>query len=253
MAKAKQPGKALVKWDEEFAKLAKDSTKGMVLPTAKFLSTRSGKLSYGGADVPGNQLRAVIVGWINENQFYNEDFDPNAGHVPACYAFGTDIDDMTPHAEASEMQSESCAGCPLNEWGSDEKGKGKACKNVIRLALIAESDLEDLASAEIVYLKVPVMSVKNFALYAKKTVAEALGRPYWSVVTEISVVPDPASQFKVTFTVADKIEDSDLFAPLKALWEKSMETIAFPYPQPEAVERPKKGKKPAKGAKFARK
>jgi hypothetical protein len=256
MAKAKTPGKALVKWDEEFANLAKESTKGMTLPTAKFLSMRSGKLSYAGADVPDNELRAVIVGWIYENQFYDEDFDPDVPQVPACYGFGTDPDDMQPHEQAPDKQNDACAGCPMNEWGTADRGNGKACKNVVRLALIAESDLEDLATAEVVYMKVPVMSVKNFAMYAKKTVGEALGRPYWAVVTLVSVVPDPKSQFKVQFSVAEKVEDSNLFSPLKDLWQKSMGEIAFPYPKPETVEKPARGKgkgKPSKAAKFARK
>lgn len=259
MAKSpKVPGKALVKWDEELAKLAKDSTKGMALPTAKFLSLRGGKLSFGGADVPGNELRAIVIGWIHENQYYDERFNPDVPQSPGCYAFGTEQSEMVPHEQAPRQQAEACEGCPLNEWGSAENGKGKACKNVLRLALIAEDDLEDLSTAEIVYMKVPVMSVKNFMMYAKKTVGESLSRPYWAVITNITVEPDNKSQFKAMFEVGDLIEDSELFGPLKALWEKTMDGISFPYAIREPEEAPKRGKskplgKPAKPSKFARK
>lgn len=252
MAVKKQPGKALVKWDEELANLAKDATKGMDLPTAKFISIRGGKLSFGGAAVPGNELRCVVLGWVHENQYYDEDFNPDVPQVPACYAFGVDTKEMEPHENAPSKQSSACEGCPLNEYGSADRGKGKACKNVLRLALIAESDLEDLDSAEIVYMKVPVMSVKNFLVYAAKQLKDVLKRPYWSVITNITVEPDDKSQYRVLFDMAEKIEDSDLFSPLKGLWETTMDGIDFPYPA--AIERKaapaKKGA--AKPAKFNR-
>lgn len=247
------PGKSLVKWDEELANLAKDSTKGMDLPSAKFISLKSGKLSFGGAAVPDNELRAVILGWIHENQYYDEPYDADVPQTPGCYAFGVEADEMAPHEKALRPQNDSCASCPLNEWGSAERGDGKACKNVLRLALIAESDLEDLSTAEIVYMKVPVMSVKNFLMYAKKKVADTIKRPYWAVVTSISVEPDNKSQFRVNFEVAELIEDSELFSPLKDLWTKTMEGIDFPYVASERKEKPaKKAKVADKKTKFAR-
>lgn len=251
MAKVtKPPGKAVVKWDEELANLAKESTKGIKVSTSKFLSIRGGKLSFSGEEVEGNELDAVILGWVFENQYYDERFDPNTPQSPACYAFGTDTSEMEPHEEAPRKQSSACEGCPMNEWDSADSGGGKACKNVVRIALIASSDLDNLKAAEIVYMKIPVMSVKNFTTYVKKSVADILKRPYWAVVTKISVVPDPRSQVKVMFSVEEPIEDSELFAPLKDLWEKTMEGIDFPYPQHEAEDKPVKKKKPSK---FARK
>jgi len=252
MATKKPVSKALVKWDEEFANLAKASTKGMDLPTAKWISIKSGVLSFGGAKVPGNELRTVILGWTYENQYYDQAYSPDTPQSPGCYAFGSAPDEMSPHGNAPRPQSDSCSGCPMNEFGSADQGKGKACKNVVRLALIAENDLEDISSAEIVYLKVPVMSVKNFVVYAKKTVAQTLSRPYWAVVTNISVTPDARSQFSVNFEVGDLVEDTNLFSPLKDLWEDTMEGIAFPYAILEKQEKPKQ-KAVAKPNKFARK
>lgn len=252
MAK-KQTGKALVKWDEELANLAKESTKGMNLPTAKFISIRSGKLSFGGAAVPGNELRCVVLGYTHENQYYDTEFNPDIPQVPACYAFGIDEDEMVPHDKAPDKQNDDCASCPLNEYGSADKGKGKACKNVLRLALIAESDLEDLDSAEIVYMKVPVMSVKNFLVYAVKVVKETLRRPYWSVITVVSVEPDDRSQFAVNFALAEKVSGDSELGSLKELYAKAMDEIEFPYPDAVQIKKlPAKGKVKAKPQKFAR-
>ena len=64
---------------------------------------RSGRLSFAGADVPGNELRAIILGWIYENQYYDEDFNPDVPQSPACYAFGTDTGEMAPHVEHGQL------------------------------------------------------------------------------------------------------------------------------------------------------
>lgn len=258
MAKAstakKSPGKALVKWDEEFAKYAKETTKNIALPAGKWLSIKGGKLKFNGADIPGNELRAVIVGWTYENQYYEGKYSADNNQPPVCYAFNEVREDMAPLDSVPDKQSDACATCPLNEFGSADNGEGKACKNVIRLALISEDDLEDVGSAEVVYLKIPVMSVKNFLNYVKKTVADALSRPYWSVITNISLEDDAQAQFKVVFEVAENVEDSELFSPLKELWETTLEGIDFPYPA--ASERPAKkpvAKGKGKPQKFAKK
>lgn len=257
---SKKPGKAVVNWEEKFATIAKDSMAGIDLPTAKWLSIKSGVLSYGGAEVPDNQLRCIIVGWAFENQYYVGRFDANNPSSPVCYAFGTDADEMVPHEKASDPQCGSCAECPYNEYESDPKGgKGKACKNVVRLALIAESDLEDLDKAEVVYLKVPVTSVKNFKYYAAKELKTVLKRPMWSVLTLLDVAPDDTNAVKVTFSFIEKLEENDSFAEgcferLEEMFEQTMESIGFPYPEnSERTERtPARGKgKPAKGAKAA--
>jgi hypothetical protein len=270
MTKEKKPGKALVNWEEKFAGLAKDSMKGIALPTAKWLSIKSGVLSYGGAEVPDNELRCIVVGWTFENQLYEGRFDPNNPSSPVCYAFGTDPDEMVPHEKSADPKNDACATCPLNEYESDPKGgKGKACKNVVRLALIAESDLADLSAAEVVYLKVPVTSVKNFKYYAAKTLQKDLQRPLWSVLTLLSVEPDESNAVKVNFSFIEKLEENDafndeVFETLEKLFEGTMEEIGFPYAanseraeRAPAVGRGKvaKGAKvpPSKPQKFARK
>lgn len=272
MAVKKQPGKALVNWEEKFAGLAKDSMKGIDIPTAKWLSIKSGVLTYGGAEVPDNELRCIIVGYTYENQFYVGRFDPSNPSSPVCYAFGLDSKhkDLEIHPDVAEPQSDSCATCPYNEYESDPAGgKGKACKNVLRLALIAESDLEDLDAAEVVYLKVPTTSVKNFNYFAVKTLKTGLKRPLWSVLINLSVEPDEKNAVGVNFAFVEKIEENeyfndDSFEKLEAMSESTMETIGFPYaanveretrPAKKPVGKGVKGKvaPPSKPAKFARK
>lgn len=228
---AKKQGQELVQWEEELARAARETAKGENLPTAKFISMRGGRLSFGGAEIPGNELRAIVVGSVHENQYYDTDYDPEATSIPACYAFGTDEETMEPHEAAQNKQSEVCKGCPHNEWGSAERGQGKACKNVRRLALVSEDALEegDIAGAEVAYLKVPVTSTKNWAVYVKKTLQEVIKRPYWAVITKISVVPDPKSQFKVQFEFEEAIEDKNALPKLRDKSVEVMKKIDFPY------------------------
>jgi len=232
MAKStkKSTSKALVKWDEEFANLAKETTKGIEVGTGKFLSFNGGTMSFAGADIPDDEIRCVIVGWTHHNVYYDPDvrYDPKNPQTPLCYAFDVDQDQIAPLDSVPEKQCDNCAECPLNEFGSAKSGDGKACKNTYRIALIAESDLEDIDNAEVVYASIPPKSLKNFANYLGKDL-DKLKRPHWSVITLLSRVPDSESQFKVTFKYEESIEDTDLFVPLKELWERTKDDINFPY------------------------
>jgi DNA-directed RNA polymerase alpha subunit len=128
--------------------------------------------------------------------------------------------------------------------GSADTGKGKACKNVRRLALVAEDALEsaeDLAIAEVRTLKVPVMSGKGWANYVRNTLGEDLQRPYWGVVTTISLMPDPKSQFKVVFELKELIdfeEKPELFDALQKKIKETTPQLLAPYPEMEAAPPP---------------
>jgi len=251
MAK-KTESKELVKWDEELAKLAIEATKGISLPAGKFFSLRGGKISLDGAAV-GDSVSGIVVGMVYENQYFDEEFDPDAPQSPVCYAFGYEKESMmAPHEESEKPQHEQCKGCPHNEFGSADRGQGKACKNVVRIAIIAEDDLENLDEAGVVFMKIPVMSVRNWERYAKVDLAKTLKRPYYTVVTKITLEADNKSQFRVLFSLEKEINNSKMFSALKTLWEKTMGTIAFPYQVQDRSENKGKKKLPTKKLKFAR-
>ena len=260
MAAKKKTGKAVVKWDEEFADYAKDATQGVrVSEGRKWLRFSGGQMTYDGNPVPDDEVRCVIIGWSYHNTFYdpNERFDPDNPQSPLCYSFGRNEDEQEVHEDSPEPQHDACAGCPMNEWESGV-GKAKACKNTVRLALIAEDDLENLDEAEIAWASIPPTSLRNWNKYFVNDVGKKAGRPPWAVVTLLSRIPDSGSQFKITFDLEELIEDSDLFGPLKELHEDVMEDIEFPYVVYEAEERPKKsgrGKSKTKASqkKFAKK
>ena len=227
MAKKTQ---AITKYDAEMAKyaqMAKDTEKNV--GGGNFISLRGGHMAYKGAQVPGDKMNVIVIDHILENDFYDGAYDPDNPKAPDCYAFGRDDDEMAPHENSAVPQSEACAGCEQNEFGTGGvSGRGKACKNSRRLALITEGDMEDVENAEIAYLKIPVTSVRAWAGYVRQC-ADVLNKPPFAVVTQIEVVPDAKSQFKLEFTMQQEIEDGEALGALLTVREKVEKEIAFPY------------------------
>lgn len=263
MASKKQSGSAIMKWDEELAKAAEAaaateaSTGG-----GKFISVKGGVLAYNGAPVPGNKLPVIILDSIFENVYYSKEFDADEPAGPDCFAFGREEKGMTPHQvviDAGTAQEGPCASCPMNVFGSADKGKGKACRNTRRLGLIsagqfaangkftAINDPEYYAKADVAFFKLPVTSVKGYAAYVKQ-VAAALKRPPFGIITRLAVEPDPKTQFKVVMEPMQKVPDN-LMEAIMARRKEVEASIDFPY-QLNFDEKPKaaKGKGSAKAA-----
>jgi hypothetical protein len=226
---------APVNWADKLAKYATESAQKAQQAvaasggTGSWIGTSAGQLSYQGTPVAGNALSVIVVDFVKENQFYDEAFDRNKKRSPVCYAFGDTEEDMDPHPEAEKPQAKKCSECPHNKWGSGPGGKGKACKNVLRLGVIPASpmDSESFANAEPAWLKVPVMSTKNWAAYVN-TVGALHKRPEWAMVTEVSTKPDAKSQFQITFKPVAPVPEQFLEV-LEQRKEQMFDQIQFPY------------------------
>lgn len=155
MARKPAPAKgtAVANYDEELAKLAGAST-GLTDSGGggKFFSLRAGVLQFDDAALPGNQMCVIVASWCLENVYYEEAFDADNRTPPTCFAFCKDPDakdEMTPpdivdEEEDFERQSDLCKTCEKNEWGSARQGRGKACSNRRRLALIPAGTYKSL-------------------------------------------------------------------------------------------------------------
>jgi hypothetical protein len=235
MAEAKKPeSTAVIDYMAELNALAVATTEAEK-PSGNWISFKSGILSVNGIAMKGNKAPVVVIHSIFENQLYADKYDPNNLQPPICYAFAEKDEDLKPHPDSSKPQAASCAECPKNVWGSDPGGgKGKACKNVRRLAMISSNDLEEISKAEVALAKLPVTSVKNWSSYANQ-IANVLKIPPLAVITEISTEPDAKTQFQVNFQLVDKIEDGE---KIKALLGKRRDTtplIFAPYDKPTQV------------------
>ncbi len=264
----KKKGNELAKWEkemEEEAKVAAAMEEGTA--TGNMFSTKSGELSFEGAPLPNNEMAVVIVGSILENVYYEGRYDPENPSGPACYAYGRNVKEMAPHKNIKDSaQADVCDGCPQNEWGSADQGRGKACRNIRRLAVISagtldertgefkqETDKDHFESTQMAFLKLPVTSVKPYAAMVKQ-LQGSMGRPPHGVFAKIKVVPDSKTQFKVVCEPLDKVS-ADLWPTIKKRHEEAQNLIEFPYPDMGDAE-PQKGKakgKPKKKAKATKK
>lgn len=245
-AATKPATKAVAKWDDKMAKYATEVAATEKVAGGKFVSLKSGVLSYGGVTMPGNKMTVVILDHIMENTFYPDGFDADQPSSPSCFAFGRNENEIAPHEDSAEAVADKCKGCPNNEWGSAEKGRGKACANKRRLAMLTEEGLDDIEEAEVAYLRVPPTSITAWAKYVQD-IATNMRRPPFGVVTEISVIPDAKTQFRLDFKHVQTIEEDDVLEALEARREKVQDEIGFPYAPFEAAEAPKArgGKTPA--------
>jgi hypothetical protein len=239
MAKSTTKGstsKALTKWDEELAKRAniQAEVEANVGAGGQFLSTRGGILMYKNNPVPDNKMNVVILNHVMENALYEGRFDADNPASPVCFAFGDNDKTIAPHEKAEDRKADICKDCEFNEWGSADTGDGKACKNIRRLSIMTEDGLEDVEAAETAMIKVPVTSVKAWAGYVKQ-LKETLKRPTCAVITEISLVKDAKTQFKMQFKLVSKI-DGDVIGDLLAKADEALKELTQPYTKREEGE-----------------
>jgi len=222
-------------WKDRLAQYAKQATDvanetGAGRNTVSF---RAGQMAFNKEPVAGNKLDTIILDGVIEHAYYAEDFDKDNPVSPVCFALGRTMDEMKPHPDSSAPQSEKCKGCKWNEFGTADKGKGKACKNSMRLALLPGDKLTAAAieKADKAFAKLPVTSVKEYTAYAKRLGAQ--GIPPFAVMTEITCAPDPKTQVKVSFNQKAPIADEEAMEAVIRQHDLAAEEIMYPYPKPE--------------------
>ena len=233
------PGTAITKWDARLAELAKLSKKASsaIGGGGNFISLKGGNLSYQGQPIPGNKMRVIVVDWILHNLWFDGAYDEENIQSPACYAFGREKAELAPDPEnVPEPVSAACEGCEKNQWGSADKGRGKACAETARLALLSEADFSEEEGANIetaneAYLKVPVTSMGFWGGYVRE-LETAYHRPPLAFVTELSIVPQAKQPgWHLEFQRVESIEDDRALGALLKKYDQISQKIAFPYPK----------------------
>jgi hypothetical protein len=218
-----------MKWAAVLAKAsAENRAMEDQIPTgSSFISIRNGVLSIDDVTMPGNAMRVVVLDRILENDFYEGVFDPDILSSPVCFALSRTMEKMKPHAQSLKPQNTTCFDCPQNQYGSRNLGKGKACQNRVRMALMDEKGLEDIAHAPVKYLKIPPTNLKPWKAYVSQ-LDDVHHCPTWAVVTEIKVEHDPKVQVRLEYKMVSKVEES-LLAALQSKVAVVRDAIEFPY------------------------
>lgn len=130
----------------------------------------------------------VVILRANANiskTFYAGQYVEGSDAAPDCYS----NDGITPASDAVSPQSDACAKCPQNVWGSKISPSGskiKACADVRRVAILPAED-QDYSP---ILLRIPGASLSDLAQYGKAL--KQRGIPYAAVVTKLSFDPDAA-------------------------------------------------------------
>ena len=166
-----------------------------------FIGTKGGKFRLND-EVIEQPLAVYVLDQLRENSYYTGDYDPEAPSGPSCFAINRDESELAPPADLATKQSETCATCEMNKFGSAERGRGKACKNIVRLGLlpVGDNSPEQLAKVDHAFIRVPTTSVKNFRKHAT-AVERGLGRPLFSVITALSTKDDNKTIFQMHFDI----------------------------------------------------
>lgn len=171
-----------------------------------------GGLAFEVSDEDGNpQAKSEIVGIIVDhypvNAYWPEAFG-GGSTPPACSA----LDGRNGIGEPGGL----CARCPHNQWGSDDEGRGKACKNLHRLYVLPVGEILPMLIAA------PPTSLTNISSYMRLLTSKAK-KPHWAVLTRIK--PEKASNkdgvnfSRATFTRVGNVQTERL-AELKKYIEE---------------------------------
>lgn len=202
-------------WESKFMEEAEEIIVQEAEPGLKAISTQGGVMKVDRVPFQGNKFLCVVIGDVFENAFYTTSYDPQNLTPPVCYAFSDIGEDMRPHADAKEPKNSDCATCYNNQWHTAEKGVGKACTNIRKLGIVIIGkwnlkqngyDIVENVNAykgQVYSLKVPPTSLKSFSTY-KRSVADSIKRPLYSVLTEVECIPGSPA-FKLNFTYNDKV------------------------------------------------
>lgn len=162
----------------------------------------------------GTEIECVILDFNSQNLFYDRAYDSKNPIPPACFAIGAEPTLLTPSPNAPVSQSETCAGCPMNQFNTAMGGgKGKACKNTRLLAIIPLAALDDLnADHPIWTLSVPPAALAKFDGFVRTLAAKFKTIPI-GVVTTIGL--GEGQYFSPTFTITRPLTQDELnfFSP----------------------------------------
>ena len=171
------------------------------------LSGNKIKVSRQGFTFPDGQTAAsemvcVIVEFGSQNRYYDTPYNENNPTPPACWAANKAVKELAPDDSVEDPQSTSCSTCPMNEFGSN--GKGKACSNRRFLAVLPpDADEGD----DLMLLDISPMSLKNFDAYIHKLDSK-YGKIPVEVETTVRISPNSPTNYAILEFDTDKEVDN---------------------------------------------
>jgi hypothetical protein len=164
-------------------------------------------------DGPRGSIEIVVLkaSPVLSKVWYEKGYAEGSDAAPDCFS----NNGVTPDPASSKKQSVSCAGCPMNVFGGAKRadgtfGKGKACSDSKRLAVVPLGDIPNEMYGGPMLLRVPASSLGDVATYGDGL--KKMGFHPFAVGTRVSFVPTEAYPKFV-------------FAPIRALTDPEIEQV----------------------------
>lgn len=157
--------------EQQLAERAQSLREQISAPETRIItvSQKDGQLIGPGGLSLGDELRIIVIDFCTEKRYYDRPYDPQNTVPPACMAIGDVIKEMVPEDGVPAKQSDACQNCWANQWESDPRGKGKACKETRNLMVVLADELEDPdAEVEPYLVKCSPTSLKSYDAAALK-------------------------------------------------------------------------------------
>lgn len=210
-------------WEKRMEEKANAESARVESGGGSYIGIRGKEFSFQGADL-GEELEVVVLGFVYYNEYFDVPFDTDNPSSPACYALANTVGDLAPADNSPDRQADDCANCEMNAWGSAATGKGKACGNKRRVAVVSTEDLgNDPEDIEIALIKVPVTSGKDFDKFVKG-VNKTLKRPIYGITTSITFDADEDFE-RLKFKPVDKIGDPELLEKIEAKLDEALDML----------------------------
>jgi hypothetical protein len=134
--------------------------------------------------IPAIEVVIVKASTVISKTWYEKGYVEGSIEAPDCLS----SNGVTPDVSAPKKQATTCALCPRNAWGSQIKqdgsaGKGKACSDTKRLAVVPLPDIQNDLLGGPMLLRVPAASLQDVAAYGAGVAK--MGYPYYGVGTRI--------------------------------------------------------------------
>jgi hypothetical protein len=172
-------------------------------------------------------INVIIMGVVPEHAmaktFYLNGYQPGSSDPPDCSSW----DGIKPDTWCESPQSDVCANCQQNVWGSAKSMSGKkakACKDSKRLAIVNAKDHE----GQMYIFNVTIASLKALSEYGKFLVSNHV--PMAAAITQIAFVDSefPQVEFKFGGVLGQEIGTKMLERAERAEWVEATGTLPAP-------------------------
>ncbi len=216
-----EPGKAVLNVEAEIAKNLATLRDRVGAPPSNKISTKGKKFTLPSGTASTGPLNVIVLDWRWVMAHYPGVFNAKNPQDPDCFAVGINKPEsglLIPHESIEEPHSDNCSDCPKNEWGSSPTGGGKACKNQLRLLVIAPDADE---GTEPLTLYVSPTALKNFFAYMSE-LAGVHGLDPVQVITQIGFDPNETYP-KLTFNMGERHANLNEMWALKLRYQAMVE------------------------------